>query len=529
MASDMTNKTLLQAFNRKNGISDTESDEILELFLQKGAKPVQALLSQSIAAMNQDIFPEWMSRKPARPEIFYGKIADTADAAFDVIGIGGMFAYLNLLSYAFRHGGRHCIITNPNEIFTFAAWTLHPEEDMDQRLVPMFRTRWLAINELLRILRLSRSPEHLRYKAFKIDYAGGLRTLMNNPLEFVKLLKVNLLYILGEFTRAENRYAEINLERNRATLEALSAMGRIGEDPDYHILNLCGRIVFELPEEKALPMKRHFKKTYGLEGRRLSEPEVAELYGDRIGILEKVRNGRLHPVLYKGGHFWAGYKENALNAARSLGVEVFEEAAATRILIDPYAEKCAVSFRAGKREETKIAKMALLAAGGFGRDIIPVDGVSAMFAVQTERKTYRLFPTGIGEGGTIHMVPVNTLRVKKRNKTYFYHLGKATNGAAVGRNSKSPKRVHRDRDFITHLECSLKDILPDDGRLIWLTFTECGRPVVSGQGYRIDRFSPHQPICFEASGGCGLGGNTPIIPQVQTALKKRLKKNSGAI
>lgn len=529
MASDVTNKTLLKAFNRKNGISDTEGEEILELFLQKGAKPVHDLLSKSIAAMNQDIFPEWMSRKPARPEITYGKIIDTADAAFDIIGIGGMFAYLNLLSFAFRHGGRHCIITNPNDIFTFAAWTLHPEEDMDQRLVPMFRTRWVAINELLRILRLSRKPDHLRYKAFTIDYSGSLRTLMNNPLEFVKLIKVNLFYILGEFSRAENRYAKINLERNRATVEALTAMGRIGEDPDYHILNLCGRIVFELPEEKTLPMKRYFKKTYGLEGRRLSEAEVVELYGERIGILEKVKSGRLHPVLYKGGHFWAGYKENALNAARSLGVEVFEEAAATRIIIDRYAEKCAVSFRAGKQEKTKIAKMVLLAAGDYGRDIIAVDGVSTMFAVQTESKTYRLFPTGIGEGGTIHIVPVSTIRVQKGNKTLYCHLGKATNGAVVGRNSKTPKRVYRDSDFISHLESSLQHILPGDGRLIWLTLTECGRPVVSGQGYRVDGFGPHRPICFEASGGCGLGGNTPIIPQVQTALKKRLKKNSEAI
>jgi hypothetical protein len=29
-----------------------------------------------------------------------------------------------------------------------------------------------------------------------------------------------------------------------------------------------------------------------------------------------------------------------------------------------------------------------------------------------------------------------------------------------------------------------------------------------------------KPINFEAAGGCGLGGNTPIIPEVQEVLDK---------
>ena len=80
------------------------------------------------------------------------------------------------------------------------------------------------------------------------------------------------------------------------------------------------------------------------------------------------------------------------------------------------------------------------------------------------------------------------------------------------------KRVHPDKDFIAHLEIHLKKLLPPDSRLIWITFTECGRPVVAGQGYRIEPLRPGKPINFEASGGCGLGGNTPIIPEVQASL-----------
>ena len=237
----------------------------------------------------------------------------------------------------------------------------------------------------------------------------------------------------------------------------------------------------------------------------------------------------MRAVFYKGGYFWAGYKKNALNAARSLGVDVYEDAAATRILIDRYAQKIAVTCRIGNREKRMITRTVLLAAGDYGRDIIPVDGVSTLFVVQTKRKAYRLLPTGIGEGGTIHMVPVSSIAVQQKNRTDYYHMGKATNGAAVGRNSKLPKRVHKDKDFISHIESNLKAILPEDGKLIWLAFTACGRPVVSAQGYRIDRFGPHRSICFEACGGCGLGGNTPIIPEVQTALRKILRKNSEEI
>jgi hypothetical protein len=521
-AIQMTNETVLYTFNKKNGVSYEKRAEVLDLFSQMAETPVQTLLSASIAAMNQDMTPAWISRKPKRPDISYGPIPTRTDGHFDIIGIGGMFAYLNLLYYASRRKGRHCIVTNPNSIFTSAAWTLHPEEDMDQRLVPMFRTRQLMTNEVLRIFHRNRKPDHPRYRAFKIDYPGALQTLIRNPGEFLKLLKVNLQYIAGEFSRVENRFARINLERNRATIHALEQMGRIGENPDHHILNLTGRIVFELPDEKTLPIKKRLKAEYDLEGRRLSAQQVIERYGTRLGILEQLNNGRQNAVFYKGGYFWAGHRENALDAARDMGAEVYADAAATRIVIDAKSGKSAVTVRYGTREKTVTARAVLLAAGDYGRDIIPVDGVSTLFAIQTDNSKYRLFPTGIGEGGTVHIVPVASISVREKNVTQYLHLGKATNGAVVGRNSRMPKRVYPDRDLLLHLEHNLKEILPPDGQLIWLTFTACARPVVSGQGYRLDRYPRGAPICFEACGGCGLGGNTSIMPEVQKALERIL-------
>jgi len=67
---------------------------------------------------------------------------------------------------------------------------------------------------------------------------------------------------------------------------------------------------------------------------------------------------------------------------------------------------------------------------------------------------------------------------------------------------------------------NLKKILPADAALIWITATECGRPVVADQSYRVK--SPSlKPLVIDIAGGCGLGGNTPVIPQVQKTLEKR--------
>jgi len=61
--------------------------------------------------------------------------------------------------------------------------------------------------------------------------------------------------------------------------------------------------------------------------------------------------------------------------------------------------------------------------------------------------------------------------------------------------------------------------------------TECGRPVSAYQGYSIGpllhreerskraQAGPH--VELKATGGCGLGGNTAIIPEVQEILDRR--------
>ena len=66
---------------------------------------------------------------------------------------------------------------------------------------------------------------------------------------------------------------------------------------------------------------------------------------------------------------------------------------------------------------------------------------------------------------------------------------------------------------------------------IWIAATERGRPVSVRQGYLIESIIPgKKPFshgdamagAFAATGGCGLGGNTAIIPEVQTLLDRRL-------
>jgi len=295
----------------------------------------------------------------------------------------------------------------------------------------------------------------------------------------------------------------------------------IGADPERHLLNLEGRVVFELPQEKALPLKKALKRAYDLEGRPLSINRLAQRYGADLPVLQDIRRNRLRAVLYSGGYFWAGHRTNALNKARAMGCTVFEAASAVRIRIDAGASKSRIEVRLGDQVKTLLANTVLLAAGDYGPDIIPVDGVSTLFAVETAHRDYRLLPTGMGEGGTIHIVPVETLSLPRNGEMHYYHLGKATNGAVIGRDPFRPKRVQRDRDFIRHLEVHLKKIIPSGSRLLWLTLTACGRPVVAGQGYRVAPLISGSNVGFEAAGGCGLGGNTPIIPQVQAALERR--------
>jgi glycine/D-amino acid oxidase-like deaminating enzyme len=295
-------------------------------------------------------------------------------------------------------------------------------------------------------------------------------------------------------------------------------------------LNMEGRIVFELPDEPTVYLKKKFKSLYGLEGRTLSPEAVEATYGDRLPVCEDLKSGRLKAVSYPGGYFLAGFKENALGAAREKGVTVYDDAFVAKITIDSNAAKHAVEIWVGGEKKTIIADIVLLAAGDYGHDIIPVDGISTLFVVRTENSAYRIRPTGMGQGGTIHIVPVWKLGSKEGEKTYLYHLGKATNGAIVGRDPRKPKSIYLDNAFYTHLETHLKRILPSDGKLIWLTFTECSRPVTARQGYVVGplkRSDSKQtlipgnvPINFEAAGGCGLGGNTPIIPEVQAVLDR---------
>ena len=121
---------------------------------------------------------------------------------------------------------------------------------------------------------------------------------------------------------------------------------------------------------------------------------------------------------------------------------------------------------------------------------------------------------------------ISILKKKENGKNLTYHLGKATNGAVVGRYPRYPKRILKDKDFLLHIETHLKKILPADADLIWITATECGRPVVANQSYRVKSLSL-KPLVIDIAGGCGLGGNTSVIPQVQKALDKRHPTSSS--
>lgn len=512
---------IVAAFNRRNGVSESIRRDVLDLFQREGAPPVVALIGRYLAAMDPDGKGKGAGVKPARPRIISGSLPEASDATVELMGIGGMFAYLNVWYRACQHAGRYCVATNPNDIFTFSGWTIHPEEDMDQRLIEMFQTRHLIGNELRRITGLAEGPESLRFKAFKVDYGAALALLAGKPGELLKILGVVLRYILYAFTDRRGEHAETNLQRNRATLAALEEMKRVGNYPEKDLVSLDGRIVFEVTAETPNPEKKRLKEKYGLLGRELSPEDVAAIYG-KVGIIEEIRRGRIRAVAHRGGCFLAGHRDNALRAMRQQGIEVYDRATVRRIIVDPESGRHAVTLTTDKgKEVTVIAARLLLSLGGYEKGIISVDGVSTLFVVRTANENFRLRPTGMGEGGTIHIVPVWTLRCEEDGGILFYHLGKATNGAIMGRDPRLPKPLFKDQDYLTHLEGNLKRIIPADSTFLWLAATECGRPVCAEQHYNIRPLRPaaENPASFEATGGCGLGGNTAVIPEVHGLLR----------
>jgi hypothetical protein len=526
------NKDCVSQLNMANGVAESQRQSVLRLFLESGNRNVVELLGQYLASMNQDINSDWSAQRPSPPEIVKAKLPDEAHEKVDIMGIGGMFAYLNVLYQAHKNGGRHAVVTNPRDIFTFSGWTVHPEEDMDQRLIEMFQTKSLIVNEVRRILGFSDGPPSIRYKAFRIDYGSMLALVTQSPRELMKNLKVALRYSFLELTDTEKRYAKTNLTRNGATLRALEQMDLIGDDAGRHVANLCGRVVFEVEGEARIEWKKKLKEQFGLVGRRLTLSEVEELYGAGIGIMDDIRAGKITPVRYPGGHFVIGHRENALKAATKKNILVFDNAIASRIIVDPEAGKHAANIKlADGGEKTVIADTLLVSLGDYGKDVITVDGVSTLFAIITENSSYRIHPTGMGEGGTIHVVPVWSVQVLIEGKTYYYHLGKATIGAVMGRNPLRAKSLDPDRAFLLHLEINLKRIAPLGSMLLWIAATECGRPVSAYQGYSIgpllDR-EENRVLNFKATGGCGLGGNTAVIPEVQEILDRRSTLRSNA-
>jgi len=501
------------------------------LFQESGNLNLAKLIGSFLASMNQDLNSAWLAQKPPLPEIVKGNLPTEAYEIVDVMGIGGMFSYLNVLYQAHKNGGRHCIVTNPRDIFTFSGWTVHPEEDMDQRLIEMFQTKSMFVNEVKRILGLSEKPQNIRYKSFRIDYGAMMAMVEENPRELMKNLKVAFHYSLLEVTDTEKRYAKTNLKRNAATLRALEQMGLIGDDPGHHVANLCSRVVFEVNGETKIEWKNRLKEQFGLVGKHLSPSEVETIYGADMGIIDSIRAGKITAVRYPGGHFVTGYRENALKAAKEKNILVYDDAIVTRIIVDSEAGKHAVNVKLATGEEkTVIADVLLLALGDYGKDVITIDGVSTLFAIITENSGYRIHPAGMGEGGTIHVVPLWSLQTFRNGKTSYYHLGKATNGAIMGRNPLRPKSLDPDRAFLHNLEANLKRITPPGATFLWIAATECGRPVSAYQGYSIGPLFDQEygkgsqadhTLNFKATGGCGLGGNTAIIPEVQEILDLR--------
>ncbi len=528
-----SNAEIIRECNRSNGVSEPHRKEMLQLFRDSGNAALDRLIDHYTASMNQDQDPARLAGKPSKPKLSCGSIPEGTHESCDILGVGGMFAYLNVAYQAHKHGGSHCIITHPQDIFTFSGWTVHPEEDMDQRLIQMFQTKSLFINEVKHLLGLREAPQSLRFKSFRMDYRAMSRLARTNPGEFLKNIKVALQYALLELTDSEKRYARMNLTRNAATIKALEEMGCVGSDPRKHIINLCGRVVYEVSGESTIAAKAALKREFGLLGKRLSAAELRSIYGTELAVFQDMQAGRIDAAQYPGGHFLLGYKDNALRLAGENHVRVYDNAVVTGIICDRQLGKFAVVVRSADHGQKIISANVVLAAlGDYADDVITVDGISTLFVITTDDPRYRIFPTGMGEGGTIHIVPVWSAQTKDGAGTLHHHLGKSTNGAIMGRDPARHKRLQPDRSFLLHLEAHLKKIIPPAATFLWLAATECGRPVSARQGYSVkplrfatnchrdaERFSPPS---FAATGGCGLGGNTAIIPEVQQALDDRI-------
>ena len=531
--SRIPNQQILHELNQANGITAEHRNGCLQWLLEQNDLGLRELISRYMASMQQNQDAGRIVRNPVVPEIIRGAMPISPDETVDILGIGGMFAYLNTLYHVHKHGGKHAIITNPNDIFTFSGWTVHPEEDMDQRLIEMFQTKSILMNEAKRILGLSPDPQSLCFKAFRIDYRGIIGGLGRDFRQGLKNFKVPLQYGALELTDRDQRWAKTNLQRNAATLGALEQMNLIGDNPQRDVINLCGRVVFEVAEEGKIAWKTRLKEQYGLTGKRLSLEEVQKVYGAPLPILQDMRDGKIEAVRYPGGHFVLGFKENALKSAREKGVRVYDNATVTKILVDDVSEKYAAAVKlANGRMRIILANVLLMALGDFTEDVIAIDGVSALFVILTEDVQYRIYPTGMGEGGTIHVVPVWSGHTVRHGKKLYYHLGKATDGAILGRAPGAPKFLRPDRGFLLHLGAHLKRMAPAGSSFIWLAATECGRPVSARQGYTVKPLLPEDrgdrkglmgqaPLSFKATGGCGLGGNTAIIPEVQEILDRR--------
>lgn len=539
-----TSRDMLTRFNRENRVPEEKRKAVIELFINAGPTVLQETIERYLSAMDQDRNSDWHDQRPKRPSVTYETLPEKPHMAFETVGIGGMFATLNVLYHASKHGGKHCIITHPNDIWTFSGWTLHPEEDMDQRLITMYRTKGLIFNEIRKLVGLREDPKSIRFKSFKIDYHSAIKMLMANPREFAKLLRVNADYVICELTDTQNRWARRNLMRNAATIKALREMNRIGKDPDHDFLNMPGRVVFEVEKEPLILAKEKLKEEFGLQGKALSIPDVMEIFGCRPEIIREMERGGIRAAFYPGGHFLVGFKRNAMKFAQELGVTTFEPAVAKAIRIDPISKRHAVTIgTADGKDKTIIADNLLMALGDYSEQVITVDGISTLFAIQTENKGYKLHPTGMGEGGNIHIVPVWKMEREEKGITYSYHLGKGTDGAIVGRNPRQRKSLCHDEAFFTHLQAHVKKIMPADGQLIWLAATECGRPVSARQGYSIKTLQPEEGVLshpsliskrslsrsFVATGGCGLGGNTAIIPEVQRSLDFLAKRKQKRV
>lgn len=531
-----SNRDVLEEMNRRNGVSEPDRQVVRDLFLECSYKPLERVISQYIAAMDQDRDPSWLEARPYRPGIRYGRVPKHPDVQVELMGVGGLFACLNTLYQAHKHPGPSCIATNPHDVWNFAAWTLHPEEDMDQRLVSMYRTRSLLGSEIRKLIGFDKAPDHPAFRSFKLDYPKILDLYRKTPRAFSTLMETVTSYIYNELTDRDYRFAHANLRRNGATLRAIREMGLMGDQPDRDLVNPAGRLVFELPDEPVVRGKRVLKKQYGLTGEPVAPEMLRHFYGTDVPVGGMAAAGRCRPVQYAGGYFFAGFRENLFRAARDCGSVVFENSQVIDIVVDPAAEQYGVTLEDSDGAKISVVTDILLMALGGYDGLIPVDGISTLCVVITPEESYRFYPTGMGAGGNIHAVPIWSIVRREDGQFTYYHLCKATNGAAMGRHPLSPKAVARDRDFFIHLDSHLKKVIPKGSRLVWLAVTECGRPVSASQGYTLSAILPESkgfvppgnlPVGFEARGGCGLGANTAIIPEVQEKLDRIRTRTDG--